>query len=230
MTHPSFRVLVLAAALIATGAAPVAAQNPPFRAPRSLVPVVSPRWDAGASAGLLSITTPESGGSWTGWQEAAEVRADVGRYWTTHLKTELGVGTSTAWTNYESERIPVPGSVAPSYAFTRIRRRVYTLAPAVTWQFRENTFMHPYVSGGAKLGIVQDHRDRESGMSVVGNTSGAVARREERSTTLRARPFVAAGFKSYLSRAVYVRTEGRLAFAQDGVRHVSLLAGIGVDF
>jgi hypothetical protein len=194
------------------------------------VPVAFPRWDAGTSVGLLSVTAPESGGSWTGWEGAAELRADVGRYWTTHLKTEVGVGTSTAWSNFESEFIPAEGTTPPGWAYTETRRRLYTVAPAVTWQFRENTFMHPYVSGGVKLGIARDHLDREAAIVRTGNTSYASARTEEDRTTLLARPFVAGGFKSYLSRSVYVRTEGRLAFAQDGIRHVSLLAGIGVDF
>ena len=89
--------------------------------------------------------------------------------------------------------------------------------------------MHPFVSGGVKLGLLREHSVRETATYRAGSL-GSLPARDERSTQVLARPFIAGGFKSYVTRAVFVRTEGRLAFLPDGVRQVSVLAGVGTDF
>jgi hypothetical protein len=177
------------------------------------------------------MTTKETNNAWNGWKQKAEFRADIGRYWTTHLKTEAAVSVSNAWHDYGTEPFPVaPGPPLPAYTFVDIERRLYTVAPGATWQFRENSFMHPYVSGGVKLGLLRDHSVRQTLTNRAGGPGYTEAGLDERSTHVLARPFIAGGFKSYLTRAVFVRTEGRLAFLEDGVRQLSVLAGMGTDF
>jgi len=207
-----------------------AAQNPSRPEPRSLVPAVFPRWDLSGSLGLLNISTADTGSAWDSWDQKFEYRADLGRYWTTHLKTELSAGTSNRWEDFEVTPFPVAGVAAPIYAYTNIERRLTTVAPAVTWQFLENSFMHPYVSGGVKVGILQEHRVRTPDAYRFGGQGLVVPPLDERTTTVLARPFIAGGFKSYISRSAFVRTEGRIALGSTGVRQVSLLAGIGFDF
>jgi hypothetical protein len=53
---------------------------------------------------------------------------------------------------------------------------------------------------------------------------------DDRTTTVLGRPFVAGGFKSYISRKAFVRSEARAAFSSAGTRQLSITAGIGVDF
>jgi len=125
---------------------------------------------------------------------------------------------------------PVPGVPGPVYAATDIDRRLTTVAPAFTWQFRENSFMHPYVSGGVKVGILEEHRVRTQDLYRFGAQGALVPPLDERTTRVLARPFVAGGFKSYLSRSVFVRTEGRVGVGPTGPRQVSILAGVGFDF
>jgi hypothetical protein len=223
---PSF---VFGLALIGAAGSPAAAQSPVPGAARSLAPLTFPRWDAGGSFGLLAITTTDTRSPWGGWEQKADYRFDLGRYWTTHLKTEVAVTASNPWENYESERLFIPGVPSP-YAYTEIDRQLFTVAPAITWQFRENTFVHPYVSGGVKVGVLQEHRHREATTQRSSGVSYDVPPIDERRSVILARPFVAGGFKSYMSRSVFVRTELRMAFAQDGTRQVSTTAGIGVDF
>jgi len=230
VTQPFARILALTGALLAVAATQAAAQDSLLRAPRTLVPAAFPRWDAGASLGLFAMTTKETETSWHGWEQKAEFRADIGRYWTTHLKTEVAVSASNAWHDYDAEPFPVPGLPLPVYTYVDFERRLYSLAPGVTWQFRENSFMHPYVSGGVKLGLLREHRVRETVTYRAGSLGDTVPELDERSTHVLARPFIAGGFKSYVTRAVFVRTEGRLALLQDGVRQVSVLAGMGTDF
>ncbi|HXR45241.1 MAG TPA: hypothetical protein VN759_10560 [Pseudolysinimonas sp.] len=231
MTQPFPRILVLTGALLAGAATQAAAQDSGRYAPRTLVPPAFPRWDVGASLGLLAVTTKEADASWHGWEQKAEFRADVGRYWTTHLKTEVAVSASNAWHDFDAEPFPVaPGLPLPAYTYIDSERRLFTVAPGVTWQFFENSFTHPYVSGGVKVGLLQEHSVRETATYRTGNLGYTVPGRDERSTQVLARPFIGGGFKSYITRAVFVRTEARLAFLQDGVRQVSLLAGVGTDF
>jgi hypothetical protein len=221
-------VFVLAGVLAGALAAPVAAQDATGQA-RTLKPATFPRWDAGFSLGLLNLTDTESRNTWGTWHQKAEYRADVGYYWTTHLKTDVAVSATNGWTEYDLVRVAVPG-VPNATAYDDFERRLVMVAPAVTWQFRENTFMHPYVSGGVRIGLLNEHQVRESGTYRSGGISYTVAGFDQRRTDVLVRPFVAGGFKSYVSRSVFARTEARLAFAQDGVRQVSVVAGIGVDF
>jgi hypothetical protein len=228
VTHPFCRALIgLLLAVVWTSQA--AAQALPSPPSRSLVPVVFPRWDIGGSLGMLNISTADSGRSWRGWDQRFEYRADLGRYWNTHARTELSVGTSNSWEDYEVTPVPVPGG-APIYAATDIERRLTTVAPAFTWQFRENSFMHPYVSGGVKVGILQEHRLRTPDPYRFGAQGALVPPLDERTTRVLARPFIAGGFKSYVSRSVFVRSEGRVGVGSTGPRQVSMLAGVGFDF
>ena len=81
-----------------------------------------------------------------------------------------------------------------------------------------------------KIGILQEHRHRDAAIYRSNGVSYPVSALDERQTVVKARPFVAGGFKSYVSRSVFVRTEGRWAFAYDGIRQFSMLIGMGADF
>lgn len=228
MTHSFHRAIVLAAACLTLSAGAAGAQDAPV-SNRSLVPATFPRWDAGGSIGFLAVKTSDTLTTWSDWEQKAEYRFDLGRYWTTHLKTDVAVSASNAWQDYESLAVTVPG-VPRGFLYQNVDRQLFNVAPAVTWQFRENTFMHPYVSGGVRVGLLQEHRYNESDTIRSGSTIYTVPHVDERRTILLARPFVAGGFKSYLSRSVFVRTEGRAGFAQDGMRQLTGIIGIGVDF
>jgi len=229
VTH-LFRRALIGLLLAVAAASQTAAQTPSTPPLRSIVPAVFPRWDVSGSLGMLNISTADSGRSWRGWDQRFEYRADLGRYWTTHARTELSVGTSNGWEDYEVAPFPVPGVPAPIYAATDIERRLTTVAPAVTWQFRENAFMHPYVSGGVKIGILEEHRLHTPDLYRFGPQGALVPPLDERTTRVLARPFVAGGFKSYISRSAFVRTEGRVGVGSTGPRQVSILAGVGFDF
>ena len=228
MTHP-FRRSFVAVVLLAASASHGAAQHLSLPS-RSLVPAVFPRWDLSGSLGLMNIAIRRNEEPWRGdWDHKLEYRADVGRYWTTHFKTEFTAGTTNRFDDYEVDTFP-SGSPSPVYTYTFVERRVTTLSPALTWQFGENAFVHPYVSGGIEAWVVQQHRVRPPETYRIGASSSPVPAIDERTTTVVGRPFVAGGFKSYISRKTYVRSEARTAFSSRGVRQLSVLAGIGVDF
>jgi hypothetical protein len=217
--------LILAGIVAAAWAAPAAAQD----TTRSLKPATFPRWDLGGSIGSLTVTNTEIASTWGTWHQKTEFRVDGGYYWTTHLKTDVSVSTSNQWQDYETVRFNVAG-IPNAYAFDEITRQFISVSPAVTWQFRENQFMHPYVSGGVRIGLLHEHLVRQAETLRSGTLGYTVTPLDERRTEVVARPFLAGGFKSYVSRRVFARTEARLAFAHDGIRQVSVVAGIGVDF
>jgi hypothetical protein len=229
VTH-LFRPALVGLLIAVAWTSQAAAQTPPTLPVRSIVPAAFPRWDLSGSMGMLNISTADSGRSWRGWDQRFEYRADLGRYWTTHARTELSVGTSNGWEDYDVAPFPVPGVPTPIYAATNVERRLTTVAPAFTWQFRENSFMHPYVSGGVKLGILEEHRVRTQDVYRFGPQGALAPPLDERATRVLARPFIAGGFKSYVSRSAFVRTEGRVGVGSTGPRQVSLLAGVGFDF
>ena len=100
----------------------------------------------------------------------------------------------------------------------------------MTYQFLSNTFMHPYVSGGVRVAMVDEHRFREAFMYQFSNVRYAVPALDERRTLVVAKPFLAAGAKSYLSDTAFVRSEVVGAFRRDGLAQVSLHLGLGLDF
>jgi hypothetical protein len=226
----AIRRLLVVALLVAVAAGRAAAQEVSRPPSRSLVPAAYPRWDLSGSLGALNIAIGRTPQPWRGdWDHKFEYRADAGRYWTTHFKTGVTVGTSNRFSDYEVDAFP-PGGPSPSYAYTNVERRVIMAGPALTWQFGENAFMHPYVSGGVQLWIVQQHRIRTPDTFRYGATGNQVPTIDERTTTVLGRPFAAGGFKSYISRTAYVRTEGRVGLSSAGLRQVSIAAGIGLDF
>jgi hypothetical protein len=81
-----------------------------------------------------------------------------------------------------------------------------------------------------KLGILQEHRVRTPDLYRLGPQGAQVPPLDERTTRVLTRPFIAGGFKSYISRSAFVRTEGRVGLGAGGPRQISILAGVGFDF
>lgn len=194
-------------------------------------------WDLNASVGLHISDTrdagaPDNGGFDEGTNGTGAFGLDVGRYWNSHLKTEVGVMIRPDWTSYGQPPARTPGGVS-GYAWTRTRIAQTQLSLGGTWQFLENTFAHPYLTAGARLGIVRAHEVTEGSVWVYdGRTSTAypVEPSERRSTRLLMRPYVAGGFKSYFNERVFVRPEIATAFNSDGASQWTFRVGFGVDF
>lgn len=221
--------LMAAVALIVLSATPGFAQRVDGRG------VPYREWDVDAGFGFIVAdrdevaaadeTYDEWGGSWIG-------DVEVGRYWTSHLKTSVGLntGTSTSWSGYESVTVS-PGQQGTAFLFGDTRKTQLVLSG--TWQFLDNTFAHPYVSGGARIGFLELRSERSSYAQALVNgvwRSFTIPVVERSWSEVRTRPFVAIGSKAYFNERTFVRPEFALMFSQSGTRQWGLRLGFGVDF
>lgn len=192
-------------------------------------------WDLDGGFGFLvadrdevagaSESYDEWGGSWIG-------DVYVGRYWNSHFKTSAGFssGTSTSWSGYEEVTVPT-GQVGTAWLFGDTRSTHLVLSG--TWQFLDNTFAHPYVSGGARVAFLalESQRSSYAQAQVNGTWRSFTIPVVERSWhEVRTRPFVAVGSKAYFNERLYVRPEFALLFNDRGASQWGLRLGFGVDF
>lgn len=222
--------------LATTGALLVAtlasAQGTETKAPRM------PLWDASGAVALHNIRASDAHGGedqFDWWEPQWETGVQAGRYLTPHLKVEMGVRGPMQYDFYESAQVPAPG-LSGGVAFASIDRhvRLVSFAPGVTWQFFENRFVHPYVSAGVSFDVAEIHRSRDAHTVSVSRSNTtirySVPAVDTRETLVDARPFLAAGTKSYFNRHWFVRPEAHVALAGSRVGQVSLRLGVGVDF
>ena len=207
---------VLVAALLAIPAG--AAAQPPLSA----------RWDTGASFGIV----------WGGGYRQDDppydyddpnraYQFDLGRYWTTHLKTDFAAVLTPR--DHNTVYTPLPG-VPAGYAYARQDDDLTTLAGSIAYQFFENEMAHPYVAGGVQVGYLREHRYRDQQTYALNRVSYVVPALDERSSELLVRPFVAVGAKSYFNRQTFVRSELIAAVSSHGFSHAAIRLGLGVDF
>jgi hypothetical protein len=190
-----------------------------------------PQWDAGGSIGMHWGTATKLGESeGADWLTQGEYRFDFGRYWTPHLKTELGFSTTNEWHSFEVEPVPLAGLRGGGYSYIDRTLRLTVFSPAVTYQFLENSLMHPYLSGGMRINVLREYRFRNPTTYRVNAVSFTVPRIDEHRTTTTVNPFVAAGCKSYVTSHTFVRSEALVAFGRSGSTHAALRLGFGVDF
>jgi hypothetical protein len=130
----------------------------------------------------------------------------------------------------EMEQFPVAGLPNGGYAFTDQTFRLFAVTPAFTYQFFENSFAHPFLSGGLNVGMLNEHRQRDQTTYRVSGISYTVQAVDSRRTTVLVRPFVAGGFKSYFNDRTFVRPEIQTAFGSGGASQVGLRLDFGVDF
>ena len=171
-------------------------------------------------------------GSYEQWQPAFATTLEVGRYWTSHLKTELGVVYLTSHQDGGQEPVTVPtGQSGTAYITSRVRQTQLTFA--ATHQFGENAFVHPYVSVGARVGLLDINQSRFPRADVFADgryVSYAIPPLEKHFTDVRVRPYAALGSKAYFSERIFARPELMLAFGNRGLGQYALRVAFGVDF
>ena len=211
------RLISGVAVAIALAATPASAQQPELS-----------KWDAGASFGLM-------------WGDGLQDRTqyfddtriayhlEVGRFLSTHLKTDAAVILTSKTQSYDYASFAVPG-VPSAYSFTQHDRQVTGYSGGLTYQFFENQMMHPFVTGGVQVATAADHRYRSATTYTLNRQTYTVPGLDQRSTDVLIRPFVAVGAKSYFNERTFIKSELALAARNTGFSHAILRLGFGVDF
>ena len=194
------------------------------------------RWDVDAGLGWFNRhdsdwntrTPAEPQSDWT----TMVYGVDAGYYWTSHLKIDVAGAFPGQYSTFDAEAVPVAGLPDGGSVFTRKTVDFTTFSVAATYQFRENAFAHPYVSGGLQFEWLREHRFRDERVYTFYNpdpvTYTAPALDEHHDHVLM-RPFVAAGAKFYFNRRIYVRPEAALSFG-DGIQELTYRFAVGADF
>lgn len=217
-THPLHIVLV--AALVACGHGAVFAGEPPGL----------PRGDAWAGIGWHHVSSGEEDTD-RSWDNRRLIgSAGGGWYWSPHFKTEVDAHTTSRSSFYHFEQILTGDQRGTRYS--RITYETQTIAAVQTYEFLSNSWFTPYA--GAGLAVARQTREEYIEPIVIYDTSGRATRvqdaRElepERRTLLR--PLAAVGFKAYLSRRAFFRTDARLVF-RSRLEQVLIRFGFGADF
>ncbi len=219
---------IMLAVLLAAGTASAQSSPTVLDTPRLA------RWDVDGGiglhltgdAGVQPDTDPYQGARWGGSGVAA-FRVGIGHYWTTHLKSEVGM----SWIGDRSSNAEAPDPGVPSgRASVRVTERLRTFSASAVYQFRDNAFSHPYVSAGIAILQVRDNyfqAQRTFTLNRVIYTTRAI---DDNVTTVLVRPVVAAGYKFYFNQRVYVRPEAQAVLGPDGSSHMVLRIGVGTDF
>lgn len=165
------------------------------------------------------------------WHGSLFGGASVGWYWTDHLKTEVDVGAHTPITAYRYRKITIEGR--PNFVASELTFATRSIGLSQQYQFQRNAWFHPHVAGGVDLRWARstelfqpvrtfDSPTREQ-VLIPGRTEGP-------RTTTTLRPFVATGFKAYMTQKSFFRSDFRIGVGSRGTDQAVLRFGFGLDF
>jgi hypothetical protein len=219
--HSLIRIALLAA-LLAGSIGEASAQTEP----------TVTRGDVTATIGWLSADTHPSGPyNDNDWVNSFFGAASAGWHWTDNLKTEVDFGAGTKARVFSTEQITIDRRITYVTTDSRLARR--TIGISQQYQFFHNVWFHPHLAAGAN--VTWEHRtDHIAPIYLyddVARTSRIVTleHNEDPRTSVTIRPFVAAGFKAYMTERTFFRNDFRLAF-RGGPDETVLRIGFGVDF
>jgi hypothetical protein len=199
---------------------------PEARAQPPIDPPALPHFDLTGSLGWHAAreSVPRSYGSWYAGSLSRTIAG--GRYWTEHLKTELEVGWTGRGQRYGEH--PDASFESRTYGSALYTFSTTTLVATQRYQFGHNAMFHPDVAVGASLEWV--HRGGELGPLYSTSATIIQPRRPiPPRTERRANAFVSSGFKAYLTRRVFIRTDLRVGIRRE-LTHMLLNTGLGMDF
>jgi hypothetical protein len=218
----SLNRIVLLAAFLAGTASAASAQSESRLA----------RGDLAGTIGWLSADTHPSGPyNDNNWESSFFGAASVGWYWTENLKSEVDFGTGTKARVLSTEPIVISGRTTYVTTDSKFARRTFGISQQ--YQFLHNAWFHPHLAAGVNL--TWERRTKRILpiylYDEVTRTSRIVTleQHEDPRTSVTARPFVAAGFKAYMTPRTFFRNDFRVAF-RSGPDETLLRIGFGVDF
>jgi hypothetical protein len=189
------------------------------------------RADAALFVGWYSGHEPEVADYDSWYTESVYGGANVGFYWTEHLRTdvEFGITTEDDIQSYDAFELGGQSIFLPVEHTFKTRN----LSAGQHYQFFENAWFHPSVGAGIALTWKHEKSVRPSsvpfypppasrGISPPGQTVSRDARAH-------VDVFASTGFKTYVSQRAFFRSDLKVVFGSE-VRDLLVRVGFGLDF
>jgi len=165
------------------------------------------------------------------WVSSLYGAGSAGWHWTDNLKTEVDFGAGTESRAFRPEQIVIDGH--PTYHTVESRFSRRTLGISQQYQFFHNVWFHPHVAAGANFTWAQETEKPEQIYVYDAITQQSrflpPVRGESTRTSLQVNPFLAVGYKAYVSDRAFFRNDLRIAF-RGGIDETTLRIGFGFDF
>jgi outer membrane protein W len=188
------------------------------------------RADAWAGFGWHHARVAEAGEYDEWYHRSASGIAGAAWYWTDHLRTEIDAGATSRGRIFVFEPAFTGGPGTGRYGW--IRHATRTVGVTQHYQFFRNAWFHPYLGAGVDIfrETKDEHLEPVIGFDrVTGRTRVLEEARDESSSRTLVRPAASLGFKGYLSRRAYFRTDVRMGVRRQ-IEDVVVRFGFGVDF
>ena len=212
-------------------AAPAMAQAPAGAATDN-----QPKWDANVSAGFFQGRPSDNTRGWDDWYSEGRYAASIGRYWTTHFKTEVEFATTGEGRRYTEQLLILPGVPVPYPISTEVFHRLQQASARAVWQFNDNAWVHPYLNAGVVYDI---HRSRywspqqfyypPGDPRIVPPIPVQPPFHGEAETDRRFGFTVGGGSKFFVSPSAYINLGMQVSRARPFTT-VTMLAGVGIEF
>lgn len=187
------------------------------------------RADAWAGFGWHHARLAEPGEYDEWYHRSVSGTAGAAWYWTDHLRTEIEAGATSRGRVYVFEPVFGDGQVPGRYGW--IQHRTRALGITQHYQFFRNAWFHPYL--GAGVDVVRESKDEHVEPVLLFDRGGRATviepGRDETSNRTVIRPAASVGFKAYLSRRAYFRSDARIGVRRQ-IEDVVVRFGFGVDF
>ena len=194
-----------------------------------------PRWDVNLNAGIFGHRPADTVHSYDNWYNEGRYAASIGYYWTENLKTEFEFAHTGEGELHFEELARVPGSGAPHSVYGQSFHRLQQTSLRMVWQFGDNTWVHPYVSGGYVLDADRQRRFSPLTYSYPGDPRTVppiIVRPAINSgpdTAYRHGVSLGAGSKFYVAPQAYINTGVQWTYAQPA-KTITFYSGFGFEF
>src|SRR4029434_10182128 len=125
---------------------------------------------------------------------------------------------------------PVPGLTTPLFVERDHEIRFTTASAGLTSQFFENSWFHPFVSAGLEIVREREHVETTVPGFPPRSFPPSIVTEPETIVRFAARPYVATGFKVYVSERAFIRSDVRTSWSSDGLAALGWHNGVGFDF
>jgi hypothetical protein len=223
------RISVAAAIIVALLLTPMAARAQSASADQA---ATAPDFDAAVYVAWFRGNRGGIGGdTFRDWYTTHLWSAGIGHYWTEHLKTEAGFAVSGRGNLVSFEDLHDEPSLSRS-VYRNHSYRMRTLSVVQIYQFRHNEWVHPFL--GAGLDLDWERRTVDGSVQVIDSRGDqpillSEPLPQETHNQFVVRGVAIAGFKAYVSRNAFLRTDLR-ASVTDGLDQVAWRFGFGWDF